>query len=150
MSCPYFRGAGAPERAGARVAALSGQLAPCESGAGGAAVPRPLALAPLAAHAPPLPPPAYAAELRACRAEVWQLCEEVNCNPILVRSLFAAPTRTFRVGLECAALLPCRCCSSRHAPSPAACPHAPPRDAPPRRLRTRQRAPHSPPAAAPP
>ncbi len=81
MSCPYFRGAaGAPERAAGRVATLAGHVSPEEAPAPAAA----LSLCPVAALAPARAD-AYAAELRACRAELLQLLDDVNCNPILVR-----------------------------------------------------------------
>jgi hypothetical protein len=90
MSCPYFR----PERAAGRVATLGAHIAPGagEAAAGGDASRCPHALgggagaAALALSRAPCAAGDYASELRACRAEVWQLCEEVNCNPILVRA----------------------------------------------------------------
>jgi hypothetical protein len=87
MSCPYFR----PERAAERVATLAAHVAPGASEGGGDAstrCPHALSLSPAAASPLARAPCAagdYASELRACRAELWQLLEEVNCNPILVR-----------------------------------------------------------------
>jgi hypothetical protein len=77
MSCPYFR-----------LATVSGHVAPRpgvsqqeESDAVVAVQRNPVASSPVFRPAGA----SYVAELKACRAEIMALLEEINCNPILVR-----------------------------------------------------------------
>ena len=76
MACPYLR-----------ASTIASQVAP--AGPKLEQAPPQLSRCPAAA-ALYLPPADYAAELRACRDELYALLDSINCNPILVR---APPSR---------------------------------------------------------